>query len=147
MQLRRTTWACTEGVFGGIVGAHICGNYTFGGNATNDSVYTPTATGATVTIGGDDAALAGGPQTLANAYSTMTLTDEGSGNWKLSNGVVGARGYDFVFSIAGPVDLMPVIADGSITTFENNASAAFVPTITLGDGTAVQHTLRGHHQR
>ncbi len=91
-----TSWACTEGVFGGIVGAHICGNYSFGANGTNDSVYTPTATGATVAIGGDDAAIPGGPQTLANSYSGMALTF-GSGGLKLSNGVVGVGGYDFCF--------------------------------------------------
>ena len=53
-----TTWSCTEGTFGAaVVGAsHICGNYSFGANFSNNSTYTPTATGATVTIGGDDVA-------------------------------------------------------------------------------------------
>jgi hypothetical protein len=91
-----TSWSCTEGIFGGIVGAHICGNYSFGGNATNDSVYNPTATGATVAIGGDDVALPGGPQTLANSYSGMLMTVNSNG-LKLSNGVVGVSGYTFCF--------------------------------------------------
>ncbi|MDQ1302370.1 MAG: hypothetical protein QG595_353 [Pseudomonadota bacterium] len=65
------TWTCTEGIFGGVVGAHICGNYSFGANGTNDSVYTSVGTGANVTLGGDDALL-GAPQTLANSYSNFT---------------------------------------------------------------------------
>jgi hypothetical protein len=97
-----TSWSCTEGAFGGIVGAHLCGNYTFV-NGTNDSTYTPTATGATVTIGGDDVALPGGPQTLANSYSSMALTSLGSNNWKLSNGIPGLGGYDFIFNVPVPV--------------------------------------------
>jgi len=68
------TWTCTEGAFGGIVGAHICGNYNFGSNFTNDSTYnqsTPDAISATVTIGGDDISL-GAVQTLVNSYSNFT---------------------------------------------------------------------------
>lgn len=93
-----TSWACIEGVFGGIVGAHICGNYSFGSNYVNNSTLTPTATGATLVIGGDDSALPGGPQTLANSYSGLTGSFVGS-NYMLSNGVPGASGYDFVFNV------------------------------------------------
>ena len=53
---------------------HICGNYNFGGNFTNDSTYnqsTPDAISATVTLGGDDYVL-GAPQTLVNSYSNFT---------------------------------------------------------------------------
>jgi hypothetical protein len=35
----------------------------------------------------------------------------------------------------------PTIADGAITTTADTASAAFTPTITLGSGSAFQHTL------
>ena len=133
------TWACIEGVFGGIVGAHICGNYSFGGNFTNDSTYTPTTTGATVLIGGDDEALAGGPQTLANSYSNMTATAVagaafGFQRYELSNGadlVPGAgdsingfdSGYVFVFDAAPPPPVAEAINDGPITT------APSVPTV------------------
>jgi hypothetical protein len=92
-----TSWACIEGIFGGVVGAHMCGNYSFGGNHTNDSVYTPTATGATVTIGGDDAAL-GPPQTLANQYSGFALQYLGGNNWRLGQGLI-YSGYDFTFQV------------------------------------------------
>jgi hypothetical protein len=96
-----TSWACIEGIFGGSVGAYLCGNYSFGGNATNDSVYTPTATGATLAIGGDDAFTPGAsaPQTLANQYSGLALTYLGGNNWILSNGGPYDPGYDFTFQV------------------------------------------------
>lgn len=93
-----TDWKCVEGAFGGIVGAHICGNYNFGSNFTNESTYTPTATGATVTIGGDDMSL-GAPQTLANSYSNLALSNVSGNTWMLSNGVVNVGGYDFTFNV------------------------------------------------
>lgn len=134
-----TTWACIEGAFGGIVGAHICGNYSFGGNFTNDSTYTPTATGATLLIGGDDEAMAGGPQTLENSYSNMTVTEVGGAaagfqRYELSNGadlVPGAgdpingfdAGYLFVFDVAPAPPAPDAINDGPIMT------APSVPTV------------------
>ena len=93
------SWACVEGVFGGIVGAHICGNYNFGANFTNESTVGNSGTATTVTLGGDDVSL-GAPQSLANSYSGLALTSLGGGNWKLSNGVVGVGGYDFTFNVA-----------------------------------------------
>jgi hypothetical protein len=38
-------------------------------------------------------------------------------------------------------DLMPVIANGAITTNQDTASAAFQPAITAGNGAPAQHTL------
>ena len=93
------SWACVEGIFGGIVGAHICGNYNFGSNFTNESTVGNSGTATTVTLGGDDLSL-GAPQSLANSYSGLALTSLGGGNWKLSNGVVGVGGYDFTFNVA-----------------------------------------------
>lgn len=93
------SWACVEGIFGGIVGAHICGNYNFGSNFTNESTVGNSGTATTVTLGGDDVSL-GAPQSLANSYSGLALTSLGGGNWKLSNGVVGVGGYDFTFNVA-----------------------------------------------
>jgi hypothetical protein len=110
------SWSCTEGAFGGIVGAHICGNYSFGGNSTNDSVYTSVGTGASVAIGGDDSAL-GVPQSLANSYSGMFAATmiggaaPGFQRWQMNNGTdlfPGAgetgtgldTGYKFTFDTA-----------------------------------------------
>ena len=67
------TWACIEGNFGTVVGASICGNYNFGTNLTNESTYTPSVTGSTVTRGGDDGII-GPSQSLVNSYSTMLKT-------------------------------------------------------------------------
>jgi len=108
-----TTWACIEGNFGLAVAASICGNYNFGPTTVNESVYTPTATGATVTIGGDDGAI-GPPQSLANSYSSMVATSLGGGAYSLhnTNGATvstSTTGYDFIFQ-QGPPDLIPVPA-------------------------------------
>ncbi|MEZ5565459.1 MAG: hypothetical protein R3F24_08040 [Gammaproteobacteria bacterium] len=98
-----STWACTEGAFGGIVGASICGNYSFGGNFTNESTYTPTTTGATVTIGGDDVA-SGPPQTLNTSYdgmSTSAVAGAAAGFQRyLVSNHAGTSGYDFQFDVA-----------------------------------------------
>jgi hypothetical protein len=90
-----TSWACIEGTHPFSV--HICGSYGFGDNLTNDSVYTPTATGGTVTIGGDDVAQ-GAPQTLANQYSGFALQYLGGDNWHLDQDPV-ASGYGFTFQV------------------------------------------------
>ena len=97
-----TSWTCTEGTFGGTVGASLCGNYTFGANFANDSTYTPTATGATVAIGGDDV-VSGPPQTLANSYSNLMLKNLDGGNWSLSNVVPLTSGYTFTFNVPAVV--------------------------------------------
>ncbi|MDH5276922.1 MAG: hypothetical protein OEW88_10910 [Gammaproteobacteria bacterium] len=68
-----TSWACIEGTLGATILAHICGQYGFGANGINDSVYTPTATGATVTLSGDDVYV-GPPRTLENTLGLMSLT-------------------------------------------------------------------------
>ena len=114
-----STWTCTEGVFGGIVGAHICGNLNLGGNFVLDSTYnqsTPDAISATVTLAGDDVSL-GAVQTLANSYSNFTAATPVAGaaagfqRYEFNNGedlVVGAgdtatgfdAGYIFTFDIA-----------------------------------------------
>jgi hypothetical protein len=109
-----TSWGCAEGIFGAIVGAHICGNLTFGGNGTNDSIVGNSGTAVTVVLGGDDTAI-GPPQTLANSYSNMSLTDLGGGNWKLGNGVEFVGGYDFFFTVA-PVPVADAADDGPILT-------------------------------
>ncbi len=99
-----STWSCIEGIFGGFVGAHICGNYNFGVNGVNDSTYTPTTTGATVTLGGDDTA-SGPPQTLNNSYNNMATSAiagaaAGFQRYLVSNGTPGVGGYDLKFDVA-----------------------------------------------
>lgn len=54
---------CLEGVFGGIVGASICGNYNFGANYTNES--TVNTDGSNRVLGGDDKAI-GPAQSVAD---------------------------------------------------------------------------------
>lgn len=97
-----SAWNCVEGIFGGIVGAHICGNFTFGGNGTMDSIVGNSGTATTVVIQGDDVA-SGAPQALATSYSNMTLSNLGGGNWKLSNIVPLTSGYEFTFNVAAVV--------------------------------------------
>ncbi len=54
---------CIEGVFGGVVGASICGNYNFGANGYNES--TVNTDGSNRVIGGDDGAI-GPAQSIAD---------------------------------------------------------------------------------
>ena len=101
-----SSWSCTEGLFGGLVGAHICGNFTFGGNGTQDSIVGNSGTATTVTLLGDDAA-SGAPQALTS-YNNLALTNLGGGNWSLDNFVIGVSGYKFTFNIAeAPVVPVP----------------------------------------
>ncbi len=72
------TFACTEGNFGGGVGASICGNYSFGGNFANEST-TSWGPGIAVsrTIGGDDVAL-GAQQSIATLDTMAELSFAGN---------------------------------------------------------------------
>ena len=150
-----TTWACIEGTFGGVVGASICGNYNFGANATNDSTYSPTTTGATVVLGGDDGALPGGPQTLANSYNNMTATAitgaaPGLQRYRISNSISLQSGYDFVFEVTHLVDAAddgPISAAQSVATvipigandidFSNPVTVTIIAAPTRGEISAV----------
>ncbi len=46
------SFSCSEGIFGGIAGIHICGNYDFGANGYNESIVNSDGSG--LIIGGDD---------------------------------------------------------------------------------------------
>ncbi len=68
------TYVCTEGNFGGGVGASICGNYNFGANFLNESTATwGPGTAVSRTIGGDDNAI-GAQQSIAgqDGFSTVS---------------------------------------------------------------------------
>jgi hypothetical protein len=97
-----TTWACIEGDLGPVLGVHECGFYDFGDNFVNESIYTSTATGGVVTLGGDDVAVYD-PQTLVNQYSNMSLVNLGGGKWRMTNEEWGPgfhrRGYYFDFAV------------------------------------------------
>lgn len=99
-----TTWSCIEGNKGSTsFFAHLCGNYSFGANFLNDSVYTPTGTGGIVTIGGDDV-VAGPPQSLSDyngmVASAVSGAAPGFQRYSLSNVVPMTSGYDFRFDVA-----------------------------------------------
>ncbi len=65
------SFVCTEGNFGGNVGASICGNYSFGANFTSESTTTwGPGTAVSRTVGGDD--FAAGPQESIATYDSMT---------------------------------------------------------------------------
>ena len=84
-----TSFVCTEGNFGGNVGASICGNYNFGANYLNESSASwgpGTAFGRT--LGGDDNAL--GPQQSLNSYqgyNAFNIVSWAGTTLTLSNGV------------------------------------------------------------
>lgn len=119
-----TAYTCTEGNFGGNVGASLCGNYNFGANFLNESTATwGPGTATARTMGGDDMAL--GPQQDISAYdyfatvswvgTTLTLSNAscnpyapGNANGCATTG--GANtGYTWTLN-AGPQAAIPVPA-------------------------------------
>ena len=81
-----STYLCTEGNFGGNVGASLCGNYNFGGNFLNESSTTwGPGTAAARTTGGDDMAI-GAQQSIA-AYNGFSLVSWSGTTLILSNAV------------------------------------------------------------
>lgn len=106
-----SAWNCVEGAFGGVVGAHICGNFTFGANGTKDSVVGNSGTATTVTLLPDDAA-SGAPQALTS-YDNLVLSNVSGNTWKLTNFVPLTSGYEFTFTVAaGPPPAVAVDDDG-----------------------------------
>jgi hypothetical protein len=95
------SYSCVDGAFGPSVGAHLCGNYNFGGNFVNDStlVYGP-GTSFSRTIGGDDAAV-GTPQNLSQ-YDGMTADWDGTTLF-VSNYDFDTGGYNMTFVEAVPI--------------------------------------------
>ncbi|GMW08211.1 MAG: hypothetical protein AMXMBFR8_30070 [Nevskiales bacterium] len=78
------TYACTEGNFGGTVGASLCGNYSFGANFANDSTATwGPGTAFARTIGGDDMDI--GPQQSLLAYDNFSTASWVGTTLTLSN--------------------------------------------------------------
>ncbi|KAA3630733.1 MAG: hypothetical protein DWQ08_05825 [Proteobacteria bacterium] len=110
-----STYVCTEGTFGGIVGAHLCGNYNFGGNYLNDSTLTY-GPGITVsrTIGGDDGVI-GPPQSIAQNDGFRVDSWDGR-TLVVENVVPATSGYTYTFvKPADAVDDVGNIPQGTAT--------------------------------
>lgn len=106
-----TTWSCIEGNFGGVVGAKLCGNYTFGANFTDESTVVYSGPSVTRTMGGDDAPL-GPPQSLSD-LDGMTATVTGT-SLVLTNGVCTLSPASNCTTIAGN----PLYNKGIRVTFQ-----------------------------
>lgn len=92
-----TSFICQEGNFGSGVGASLCGNYTFGGNAVNESSTTwGPATATSRTLGGDDVAV--GPVMDLSIYDGMNVV-----SWTGSSHVVSNR----TCTVSGPCATLP----------------------------------------
>jgi hypothetical protein len=79
-----SSFLCSEGNFGGNVGAHLCGNYNFGANYINESSASwgpGTAFGRT--LAGDDQAT--GPQQSIAVYDAFSYVGEAGTGFKISN--------------------------------------------------------------
>jgi hypothetical protein len=119
-----SSYACVEGNFGANVGASICGNYTLGGNFTNDSTTTwGPGTAASRTIGGDDAA-SGPQQTIAGLNGmtanqtgpTLVMSNATCTNPAICNGTTTFNtGYKYTFDLAASA-AADAVDDGPITT-------------------------------
>ena len=79
-----STFVCTEGGFGATVGASICGNYSFGGNFTNQSSTTwGPGTARAKTLGGDDINF--GPIQGIDAYNYFATVSFNGSQLVMSN--------------------------------------------------------------
>ncbi len=67
-----SAYNCAEGQFGGSVGAHLCGNWSYGGNFVNESSVNYAAIPGTRTLGGDDGVV--GPQQQGSDYAATTAS-------------------------------------------------------------------------
>jgi hypothetical protein len=93
-----STFVCAEGNFGGNVGAHICSNYSLGGNFANDSTATwGPGTAFARTLGGDDFAY--GAQQNLSAYNGMANASWMGTTLTISNAGP-TSGYDWKVDIA-----------------------------------------------
>jgi len=148
-----STYACTEGNFGGNVGASLCGNYNFGGNFANESTVTwGPGTATARTTGGDDMAL--GPQQSLAAYNAFNELSWVGTTLTLSNAVCnplapgnasgcattgGANsGYTWTLSAVEQAPNLPVANDFNLVIDTQgidpvNAEAFFVVTDVAGN--------------
>jgi len=79
------TYVCTEGNFGGNVGASLCGNYSLGANFVNDSTASwGPGTAVSRTLGRDDVAT-GDPQSIGLLDGMYDSGFAGAGNLVLTN--------------------------------------------------------------
>jgi hypothetical protein len=115
-----TSYSCTEGNFGGSVGASLCGNYNFGVNFTNESSVTwGPGTASAKTVGGDDKSF--GPQQDISAYSYFTTV-----SW---------IGTSLVLSNASCNPYAPGNASGCATT--GGANTGYTWTLNAGPNVPV----------
>ncbi len=99
-----SAYSCAEGQFGGGVGAHLCGNWTFGTNFINESSVNYGAIPGTRTLGGDDVSV--GAQQQGSDYATSTASIGGgslvmqSALWNtLGSGGTSTGGVELVFNV------------------------------------------------
>ena len=101
-----TAYSCSEGFFGGNVGANLCGNYQLGPNFIDESTVTYAPGGfASRTTGGDDVGL--GPAQDITQYNGATSSIAGS-VLTVTNAQPGTGGYTLTFT--GSFGAVPVPA-------------------------------------
>ncbi len=110
-----TDYTCIEGLFGGYVGASICGNYNFGANYTNDS-STSWGPGLAFsrTLGGDDMAI--GTQQNIDQNDGFSVSSFDGTKLIVSNAIPGVSGYTYTLQKPGDaVDDVGNIPQGTAT--------------------------------
>ncbi len=99
-----TSFSCTEGTLGAILGASFCGAYNFGGNGFNESFLNYSTIPGTRTLGGDDFVTAGaGAQQQGLDFATSTVSFGGGTLFMETAGfntVPGLTGAQLTFSVA-----------------------------------------------
>lgn len=133
------SYACLEGGFGAVVGASLCGNFTFGADYSNDSTLNYGSIPGTRSVGGDDVAL--GPQQQLGDYAAAVALFDGtrlvleSPAWSTHPG---GAGLQLEFRVSA---ITPRVAAPEIRGLDEPAAGAVI----VGAGLTVGTVTRANH--
>jgi hypothetical protein len=113
-----TAYSCTEGTFGGNVGANICANTTFGDDFINDTTATYVGNTYSRVVGGDDAIATG-------TYGAMTSYDSLDGLY--------FAGYNPITKVVTLSNIGAGLYDTDLTNAQNDGTNGY--TLAIQDTT------------
>jgi hypothetical protein len=135
-----TSYSCVEGNFGTNVGASICGNYSLGGDFTDNSTTTwGPGTAASRTIGGDDVAL-GAQQTIVGLNGmtgtltglTLVMTNATCSSVTCDGTTTFNSGYKYTYTLVAAA-VADAVDDGPFDVLEATAT----PLLTIPGGAPI----------
>lgn len=134
-----TSYACHEGTFGGVVGASLCANTTFGADFTNNTTLNYATIPGTRDVGGDDV-IAGPQQQLADYAAAVTAFDGATLHLETPAWTAnpGGAGFQLEFEVSA---ITPRVDAPEIRGLDQSAAEASV----TGAGLVVGTVTRANH--